>query len=68
MELFNIMSKDDISPPEKIEQLGKELAAFYENKKFLKARTMGDLVKLNLKQTLRKNMKALLMSKTKSIY
>lgn len=68
MELFNIMSKDKISTIEKIEQLGRELAEFYDNKRFLKARTMGDLVKLNLKQTLRKNMKTIQKAKAKSVY
>jgi hypothetical protein len=68
MELFNIMCKDKISSTEKIEQLGRELAGFYDNKRFLKAKTMGDIVKLNLKQTLRKNMKTIQKAKNKSVY
>jgi hypothetical protein len=56
MELFNIMCKDDISTPEKIEQLKHELASFFNNPQFLKCQTMGDVVKLNLKQTLLKNL------------
>jgi hypothetical protein len=68
MELFNIMCKDKISTTEKIEQLGRELAEFYDNKRFLKARTMGDIVKLNLKQTLRKDMKIIQKAKNKSVY
>lgn len=56
MELFNVMCKDIISTPEKTEQLKSELAKFFNNPKFYKCRTMGDVVKLNLKQTLLKNL------------
>jgi len=56
MELLNIMSKDIISPPEKIYGLKHELADYFGNKNFLKCNSMGELVKLNLKQTLRKNL------------
>ena len=64
-ELLDIMSKDDISKREKIEQLKAELAAHFPGSTvFKKARTMGQLVKANLKQLLRKNL--LLVPKTKS--
>ena len=56
MELFNIMRKDLISVPEKVTQLKTELAAFYNNPRFLKCKTMGDIVKLNLKETLGGNL------------
>ena len=56
MELFNIMCRDKISTSAKIEQLKQELAAFFNNPQFLKCGTMGDVVKLNLKQTLLKNL------------
>ena len=56
MELFNVMCKDNISSPAKIAQLKQELATFFNNPHFLKCRTMGDVVKLNLKQTLLKNL------------
>ena len=63
-ELFDIMSKDKISQPEKIEQLKKELTAhFKENSTYHKAKTMGDVVKRHLKQTLQKNL--LLVPKSK---
>jgi hypothetical protein len=55
-ELLDIMSKDTISTPEKTEQLKNELAAYHNNKLFLKCKSMGDLVKTNMKQTMRKNL------------
>jgi hypothetical protein len=63
-ELFDIMSKDKISQPDKIEQLKKELTAhFKEPSTYNKAKTMGDVVKRHLKQTLQKNL--LLVPKSK---
>ncbi|MES2774616.1 MAG: hypothetical protein V4722_10550 [Bacteroidota bacterium] len=56
MELLNIMSNDVISTPEKIYQLKHELAAFFGNHHFTRCTSMGQIVKLNLKQTLRKNL------------
>jgi aminoglycoside phosphotransferase family enzyme len=55
-ELLDIMSKDHISTPEKTAQLAEELAAYHQNKAFLKCKSMGELVKMNLKQLLRKNL------------
>jgi hypothetical protein len=64
-EILDIMADDDISKPEKIEQLKQELAEHFSNKIFFqKARTMGQLVKKQLKQSLQKNL--LLVPKTKS--
>ena len=68
MELFNIMCRDNISPKEKIDQLKQELYEFFKNPRFLKCRTMGDIVKLNLKVMLRKNISMLFPMKKKSIY
>jgi hypothetical protein len=65
MELFNIMCKDEISSPPKIEQLKQQLKEYYSNPKFLKCRSMGDLVKLNLKQTLIKNLREIQEAKSK---
>ncbi|HEX8461954.1 MAG TPA: hypothetical protein VF623_11010 [Segetibacter sp.] len=65
MELFNIMCKDEISPPAKTEQLKKELAEYFRNARFLKCNTMGDVVKLNLKQTLGKSLKLIQQAKRK---
>lgn len=64
-ELLDIMSTDRISLPEKTEQLKQELSAhFHGVAAFLKVKTMGQLVKTQLKQTLRKSL--LLVNKTKS--
>ncbi|WP_018612758.1 hypothetical protein [Segetibacter koreensis] len=65
MELFNTMCKDVISTPEKMEQLKHELASYFNNPKFLKCESMGDVVKLNLKQTLRKNLYLIQQAKRK---
>jgi hypothetical protein len=64
-ELLDIMSRDDISKAEKIEQLKAELALHFSSAtSFQKAKTMGQLVKTHLKQLLRKNL--LLVPKTKN--
>lgn len=63
MELLDIMSRDNISSPEKLEQLKKELYEYFDKQpSFLKAKTMGQLVKRQLKQMLQKNL--LLVPKT----
>ncbi|HMH20516.1 MAG TPA: hypothetical protein VK563_02015 [Puia sp.] len=56
MDLLNIMTSDHISTPEKLQQLRTELAGFFESGAFLKCRSMGQLVKRQLKQTLQKNL------------
>jgi hypothetical protein len=56
MHLLNIMSKDQISPPEKLLQLKQELSKAFEAPIFLKSHSMGQLVKRQLKQTLQKNL------------
>lgn len=64
-ELLDIMSKDTISTPEKLLQLKTELSFHFKaGAPFSKARTMGQLVKRQLKQTLQNNL--LLIPKTKS--
>jgi hypothetical protein len=55
MELFNVMRKDVISTPEKVTQLKTELAGTYNNSRFLKCKSMGDIVKMHLKQTIGDN-------------
>lgn len=55
-ELLDIMIGEEISKPEKVEQLSRELAEHYNQPAFLKATTMGQIVKLQLKQELRKNL------------
>ncbi len=56
MQLFNIMCRDHIAPVEKVNSLKKELADYFGNPKFLRCKSMGDIVKTNLKQTLLKNL------------
>ena len=56
-ELFDVMCADAISLPEKTEQLKKELTThFKEPSTYYKAKTMGQVVKRHLKQTLQKNL------------
>ena len=63
-EILDIMTNDTISKPEKIEQLKEELSAHFGNSPaYQKAVTMGQLVKIQLKQLLQKNL--LLIPKTK---
>lgn len=58
-DLLDIMTIDQISTPDKVEQLKLELSEHFNNPKFLKCRNMGEVVKENLKQTLLKPMRSL---------
>jgi len=62
-DLLDIMHDDEISKPEKINQLKEELSLHFKQLSFLRSRTMGQLLKAQLKQTLRKSV--LLIPKTK---
>lgn len=55
-DLLDIMVIDQISTAEKISQLAKELAVHHDNPAFLKCQSQGELLKLNLKSLLRKNL------------
>lgn len=57
-ELLDIMMRDTISSNEKVNQLKTELFELYygKNPAFKRCHSMGDIVKENLKQTLRKNL------------
>src|ERR1700712_2352371 len=56
-ELLDIMSKDNISSPEKLNQLRTELGNYYgSGPAFFKCRSMGQLLKRSLKHTLQKNL------------
>ncbi len=55
-ELVDIMTKDEISTPEKITQLKTELNNYLHTTAFSKCRSMGDIVKTQLKHTLQKNL------------
>ena len=64
MEILDIMIFDTISKPEKINQLKEELSQhFGGSKNFKKANTMGQLVKIQLKETLRKSLQLVPKSK-----
>lgn len=65
MDLFNVMCKDHISSQEKIDQLKQQLKEYFSNPKFLKCNSMGDIVKLNLKQTLLRNLREIQEAKNK---
>jgi hypothetical protein len=54
--LLDIMTGDEISPAKKVAQLKNELNDYLHTNSFTKCRTMGDVVKTQLKQTLRKNL------------
>lgn len=56
MDLLNIMCRDEISSLEKTNQLKHELAEHFSAKKFLHCDSMGDIVKMNLKHMLQKNL------------
>ena len=55
-ELLDIMGTDEISSPQKIAQLKDELSEYLKNSVFNKCKSMGDIVKTHMKQTLRKNL------------
>lgn len=55
-DLLDIMVNDQISTPEKTSQLATELATHHDNPAFLKCHSQGELLKLNLKCLLRKNL------------
>lgn len=55
MDLLNIMSKDKISKPEKVEQLKQELGVHFKTTAFNRTHSMGQVVKAHLKQNLSKH-------------
>ncbi|ANI90547.1 hypothetical protein A9P82_01605 [Arachidicoccus ginsenosidimutans] len=59
-ELMDVMLKDEISTPEKIYQLKFELADYWKNPSFLKAKTMGAILKIQMKQVLLPNLNMVL--------
>lgn len=67
-ELLDLMGIDQISTPEKTQQLKEELSAYFQQPLFLKAKTMGQLVKVQLKQMLRKSLLILPKSRANSVY
>ncbi len=55
-DLLDNMTVDEISTPQKIDQLKKELGEYLQTTAYEKCRSMGQVVKTHLKQTLRKNL------------
>jgi hypothetical protein len=55
-ELLDIMTTDEISTPQKVMQLKKELGEYLHTNAFNKCQSMGEIVKTHLKHTLRKNL------------
>jgi len=66
MDLFNIMAKDNISLPEKTEQLKNELNTYLQTKSFNRCHSMGQILKLHLKMMLKENLK-LIQEKTRRL-
>ncbi len=62
-ELLDIMCHDNISSPEKIGKLASDLSEHFKQNKFLRAKTMGHIVKTQLKQILLTKLK--MVPKTK---
>jgi hypothetical protein len=63
-DLLDIMHDDQISKPEKLKQLRDELYEYFHQPLFRRCKTMGQVVKMQLKETLRKSV--LLIPKTKN--
>jgi hypothetical protein len=55
-DLLDIMSTDTISTPEKVKQLSKELAEHFHHATYAKCRSMGQLVKTNMKHLLQRSL------------
>lgn len=55
-DLLDIMADDNISTTPKIEELCEGLAEYFHSKAYAKCHSMGEVVKTNLKQLLRKNL------------
>ena len=56
-DLLDIMTRDEISAPEKVERLKTELAKHFQDDGFLRCNNMGEILKKNLKVTLLKPMR-----------
>lgn len=54
-DLFDVMVKDELSLPGKVQQLKEELAYHHKNDAFLKCKTMGEIVLTNIQLLLRKD-------------
>ena len=59
MDLLNIMIKDEISENYKVQMLRNELNTHFKTDRFSKSKSMGAIVKVQLKQMLEKHLKQL---------
>jgi len=66
MDLFNIMSRDIISTPEKTDNLRQELNAYFNTNAFDRCRSMGQILKVHLKLMLKDNL-LLIQEKTRRL-
>jgi hypothetical protein len=55
-ELLDNMNTDTISTPEKVIQLGTELGMYFNHPAYHKCKSMGQIVKTNMKHLLQKNL------------
>jgi hypothetical protein len=53
LDLLQIMTRDSISSDEKTKQLKEQLGQHFDNPQFARCRSMGDVVKLTLRQALK---------------
>ncbi|MBC6697919.1 hypothetical protein [Hymenobacter sp. BT190] len=53
-DLIDCLRRDEVSPPEKVEQLKEQLSQHHHTDQFRRCRSMGDIVRLNLKLMLTK--------------
>jgi hypothetical protein len=53
INLLDAMSKESIAPEENVVRLREDLAKHYNSKRFLKAKTMGEIVRASLFELLR---------------
>lgn len=55
--LMDVMKEDEISTPEKRDELRYQLADYHKDPAFLKAKTMGEILKLHMKKLLMPHLK-----------
>lgn len=56
-DLMTSMRQDNLSKPDKVEQLKKEMATYHKEQRFLQCKTMGDIVYLNMQLLLVEKLK-----------
>ena len=54
-DLIDCMTKDTISKPHHIKKLKREMAAYYNDQRFLKCKNMGEIVKASLRMLMEKD-------------